>query len=86
MAHTDFVTTFRTFKASHFSYASALVLNLIVYRYFIVAPDVYFSVTWPTWLFVLDLLFSPSLFNFMAFVSVTYRDISAIGSAPADEK
>ena len=41
-AHTDFVTTFRFFKASHFSYASALCLNLVVYRYFIVSSDVYF--------------------------------------------
>jgi callose synthase len=32
LAHTSFVTLFRMFKSSHFSYASTLVANLLVYR------------------------------------------------------
>ena len=38
-----------------------------MYRCFIVSPNIYLSVTWPTWLFALDLLFAPFLFNFLAF-------------------
>eukprot|EP01052_Picozoa_sp_SAG31_P075288 SAG31_NODE_34470_length_332_cov_1.321888_1_plen_110_part_11 len=67
LAHTQFVTTFRMFKASHFSFASALILNLVVYRFFIVSPDDYWNVMWPSWVFALGLMFSPSFFNFMAF-------------------
>jgi callose synthase len=65
--HTDFVTTFRLFKASHYSYGATLIGSLVVYRFFIVEPDLYLSVTWPTWLFALDMLFAPLLFNFQAF-------------------
>jgi callose synthase len=67
LAHTDFVTTFRMFKASHYSYGATLIGSLVVYRIFIVDPELYLSVTWPTWLFALDMLFAPLFFNFQAF-------------------
>lgn len=66
LKHTGFVQLFSMFHYSHLNYGMTLFLNLLVYRFFIVDPDSYAYVTWATWLFSLDLLFAPFIFNCLA--------------------
>lgn len=66
LKHTGFVQLFSMFHYSHLNYGMTLFLNLLVYRFFIVDPDSYGYVTWATWLFALDLLFAPFIFNCLA--------------------
>lgn len=40
-----------------------LILNLLVYRFFIVDSEAYLLVTWATWLFAVDMLWAPFIFN-----------------------
>jgi hypothetical protein len=61
-----FVELFSMFHYSHLNYGATLVMNLLVYRFFIVSPESYGSVTWATWLFAVDLLFAPFIFNCLA--------------------
>jgi callose synthase len=66
LGHTNFVKLFRMFCNSHFNYGFTLFLNLIVYLQFIVDSSQYFAVSWATWLFALDLLYAPFIFNCLA--------------------
>jgi hypothetical protein len=61
--HNQFLTLFQQFHYSHLNYGMTLTLNLLVYRCFIVDPDAYFLVTWATWLFAIDMLWAPFIFN-----------------------
>ena len=66
LGHADFLDLFRTFHYSHFNYGFTLVLNLVVYSWFIVDSTTYAAVSWSAWLFALDLLFAPFFFNCLA--------------------
>eukprot|EP01043_Picozoa_sp_COSAG02_P067817 COSAG02_NODE_11038_length_1807_cov_1.112412_1_plen_466_part_10 len=66
LKHTSFVQLFSMFHYSHLNYGMTLTLNLLVYRFFIVDPDSYASVTWATWLFALNMMYAPFLFNCLA--------------------
>jgi callose synthase len=67
LGHTNFVKLFRMFCNSHFNYGFTLTLNLLVYWQFIVDQSQYLAVSWATWLFALDLLYAPFIFNCLAF-------------------
>ena len=59
LKHTGFIGLFSMFHYSHLNYGMTLMLNLIVYRFFIVDVDDYVFVTWSTWLFAIVLLYAP---------------------------
>eukprot|EP01047_Picozoa_sp_COSAG01_P004077 COSAG01_NODE_130_length_24912_cov_83.574175_12_plen_409_part_00 len=59
----SFLNLFQMFQSSHLDYGLSLVLNLLVYRAFIVDPDRYLAVSWSTWMFALVLLYAPFIFN-----------------------
>lgn len=66
LKHTGFIGLFSMFHYSHLNYGMTLMLNLIVYRFFIVDVDDYVFVTWSTWLFAIVLLYAPFFFNCLA--------------------
>jgi hypothetical protein len=66
LGHTNFVKLFRMFCNSHFNYGFTLFLNLLIYLQFIVDSSQYMAVSWATWLFALDLLYAPFIFNCLA--------------------
>ena len=66
LKHSPFVPLFQMFHYSHLNYGMTLVLNMVVYRFFIVDVNDYAFVTWSTWLFALDLIFAPFIFNCLA--------------------
>ena len=67
LAHLPFLQLFCFFQSSHLDYGLNLVLNLVVYRMFIVDPTDYAGVAWGTIMFALVLLYTPFVFNCSAF-------------------
>eukprot|EP01047_Picozoa_sp_COSAG01_P090916 COSAG01_NODE_22645_length_847_cov_1.189840_1_plen_269_part_10 len=63
LSHTRFLSLFQQFHYSHLSYGMMLVLNLLVYRCFVVETDDYMSVMAWTWVFAATLLWTPFFFN-----------------------
>ena len=67
VGHSNFVQLFRMFSNSHFNYGMGLCMHLVVYRFYIADPNAYAGVSWASWLFALDLLYAPFIFNCKAF-------------------